>query len=479
MQNLGGRVASGILWAGGAVALQRATNLVVNILLARNLEPADFAVVVIATALTGFVGLFGEAGMAAAIIQRKDLAERHRSSAFWANTAFACVLALAVALFAPFSTFLSEDPRLPSVLAVISVQFLITGPSGVHQALLWRDLKVATLSKIQTVAVIVSGATALIVVYSGGGMWSIVVLGLVNRVIVATLYWWSSNWRPKFQFDFDAAKELFSFGFYLTLTKSATYATRNVDNIVIGKYLGGTALGYYSRAYVFVLAPIIAISQIVGRVMFPALSRIQDDVARVRQMSVKAMGIIALLVCPAMLGLATVSDSFVLVLLGERWSPMAPVLTILCPAAMWGALSTIVQSIYDSQGKTKLRFRVGLVADSLVVAGILVGIPWGVLGVSLGFSIGSLCGFLIHLNVAGRLVQLSLRAAARALLPIFGCAILMALLVHYAPRPSSQAGTLFAQIAVGVGAYGAMIGIIKPQALRDLLEIRQRRRTRS
>ncbi len=463
---------SGIFWAGGAVATQRLANLVVNILLARSLAPEDFAVVVIATALTGFAGLLGELGMAAAIIQREQIEEKHLSSGFWINMGLATIATASCALLSQFSELLSDDPRLEAVLLVTSFQFLITGPTGVHRALLWRDLRVKTLAKIQTAGVLIAGVVAVVAVYQGAGVWSIVALGLVNRVIVAILYWRTSGWRPTLSFDRPAGRELFAFGYYLTLTRVLTYITRNVDNILIGKYVGAAPLGFYSRAYTLVLTPIVTTTQVIGQVLFPALSRVQTEQAYVRNLCVRAAGAIALIIYPSMLGLVVVAPDLIPVLLGERWMPMVPVLQVLSPTAMWACLLTVFKSLYDSQGNTKLRFRVGLVADSVTLVGIVSGLPFGILGVAIGFLIGSLVGFFLHLWFSGRLVGLKYGPVFRRIGPVLFYALLMAGVVaavqRALPRETPTGGRLLIEISVGVVVYAGCILAFRPVAFSDL-----------
>ena len=154
---------------------------------------------------------------------------------------------------------------------------------------------------------------------TGFGVWSIVAQSLTQAFVLAVLLFVLSPWKPKFLLRWQPTKGLLGYGLPLMGFNFVNYFSRNLDNLLIGKYLGAAQLGYYDIACRSLLFPLSNVSTVIGRVMFPALSRMEDDKARVRSGYTKATRNIALVTFPVLAGLAVVAPQLVRVLLGAKW----------------------------------------------------------------------------------------------------------------------------------------------------------------
>jgi PST family polysaccharide transporter len=261
------------------------------------------------------------------------------------------------------------------------------------------------------------------------------------------------------------------------------YWARQADDLLIGKFMGPAHLGIYGRAYATMMLPVREISSVLGRVLFPALSRMGNDKPRVREMYLECLGLIAFLSFPIMALLAATADSLIITLYGQQWERVATVLRIFCAVGAFQSLGTTVGYIYQSQGRTDWMLRWGLVASTLMIASFVVGIYIGSIeAVALCYAIVTV-GILSYpqFAVPGRLIGMTVFDVVRAVWQVAVCALIAALVVwllgHYALRGQSPALTLAAQFPLGVLLYLALVRLLAPvhmTRVRELLFARQK-----
>ena len=283
----------------------------------------------------------------------------------------------------------------------------------------------------------------------------------------------SSAWRPAWRCSPALLREIAGFSGNLVGFQIFTYFARNMDTMLIGRFLGATELGYYNLAYRLMIWPLQNISWVAGRAFFPALSRLQDDKPRLRQAYVRAAAAVFLVTAPLTLGLFVLREPFVVAIMGERWLKVADLLFWLAPASMVQSVGTTASLLYISTGRTDLMFRFGMIFGLAVVCAIAVGLQWGVEGVAAAYCAAALILFLPRLAVPFRLVRLSVAAFLRRLLPTFFAAVLMALLIAELSEPSAvlvhaQWARLVLLAAAGAALYAAVSIFVQRPLLKDI-----------
>jgi O-antigen/teichoic acid export membrane protein len=243
------------------------------------------------------------------------------------------------------------------------------------------------------------------------------------------------------------------------------YWARTLDQLLIGRFVGPAALGIYSRAYSLMLMPLSQVSRVVGRVMFPALSAIQDDKPRVKRVYLKSISVIGLITFPMMIGAFATSDHFILALLGNKWAGVIPVFKIFCLVGLLQSIWTTVGWIYQSQGRTGLYFAMGLIASAVFVLAFVIGIRWGIMGVAWSYAIGNLVLWYPFWRIPGRLIDLSFSEMIRSLSPAFFCALVMGIAVWAVggswPIRMPHWQYLAIQVPLGVVLYFALVVWLK------------------
>jgi PST family polysaccharide transporter len=471
------QTAGSLAWSAASRVGGQIVQFSIIVVLARLLVPAQFGLVEMYAVFTGFAVVFVDLGLAAALVQRQSLEERHLSSAFWLNLAGGVAAAGMIAALSPGIAAFYGQPRLVLLTIVAGANFIVGAPGIVQSALLQRALNFRRLAFIELTANVISGAVAICVALSGGGVWSLVALTLTSTATRSLILWFSSDWRPLWAVDRAAIAELWRFSGNMLGFTSINYWARNADNLLIGKFIGVGALGIYARAYNTMLLPLYQISGVTSSVMFSALSGIQEDLERVRNAYLRAVSMIALVAFPTMVGLLVVADRLVLVAFGQRWSATVPLLRVLCVAGLIQSVSMTGGWIYQSQGRTDLLFRWSLVTSAATLASFAVGLHWGALGVTVAYAIVTLASTYPGIVIPGRLIGMTFSdmtlAVYKPLASSFTMGGLVFLVGEAVPRHWPSAVQLIVLVAAGVASYGASLRLFRASWYRDLVALRR------
>jgi PST family polysaccharide transporter len=462
-------------WSLLSQGVRQAVTFVIVVLLARLLTPRDFGLVAMVTALAGFAALFAELGISAALVQKKEITDEQLSSVFWLNLLCGILLSALFIFAAPFVSQFFREPRIEAITIALSLSFILNSFAIVHRILATKSLRFRTLAAAEIISTFSAGLLAVMLALNGYGYWSLVWQTLFVSIITNIVLWTYSPWRPMFRFRLASIRELLHFGANVMGTHTLEYWTRNIDNILIGRFLGSEALGFYSRAYSVLVFRINSLPRIVSRVFFPAISEIQDDKVRVKEVFLKTIGVIALITFPMTLGLFATAERFVLALFGEKWLEMVPVLRALCLLGLTTAAGSLTGSIYLSQGKANLHFRVGMILKTAVIAGIVVGLRWGIIGVALCFGMVTLVNVYASVRIAGTLIGLRFGEYLKVLVFPLGCSLAMAVPVWLLPRgfPVGVSPWLIlaGQVMLGSTLYVALVHLLRVDGYLELANL--------
>jgi PST family polysaccharide transporter len=402
-------------------------SIAVTIVLARLLNPEDFGVVALSDVFFGFAYLFADLGMGAAIIRRQQIDDNYLSTSFWVCIITGLGLTLVLAAVSPLISDFYDKDILKYIIILSSSGFLLGSLTSVHTTILAKRLEFNKIAFINITSKVISGISSISIAVLGFGVWSLVLGGLVAQVFIIPLVWTVVKWRPRLTFSKKCFVDMFSFSSNLLAFSFFNYFARNFDNLLIGKVLGAQSLGYYALAYNVMLKPLAYISRSIGDVLFPALSSIQDDKARVRSVYLKVVRSISLITFPMMFGLVIVSKEFILTIYGPKWEPVILLLQLLCVVGAMQSIGTTVGTIFYSQGRSDLQLKWGVFASIMYILTFLLGIQWGLVGLILLYiAMGMILWPLSH-YIANRLIGLDMKTFFQTMIPATIASLLMVL----------------------------------------------------
>jgi PST family polysaccharide transporter len=471
------KVGSGLRWSALDQVVQQVMRLAVTVTLTHLIAPREFGLVGLAFVFSEFGSMLGDVGMGPALVHRRDLTERHIATSFTTGGAVGLALAGLLTLAAhPLARFFDE-PRLQPVLVVLSLNFLFKGLTGTSHYLLRRALQFRPFVICYALGVAIGGATGIVLAFANAGVWALVAyaltesfVGLVAAVVYTTRL---GLWRPRLGFDRRAARDMLGFGASVSGTRLLVYGRQNLDNLLVGKELGATALGLYNLAYRIMLYPIQRVGDVVSSVAFPAFATIQHDRARMGSGFVRSLRTICLVVFPLSIGSMVTAPTFVPLLFGSKWTPAVATVQILALNGPRLALNGLNGSILQAIGRPSLDLALNLVLFVASAIAFVIGVQYGIEAVAWGFTI---VGFLLlPLSISIIMRALSVRSVTLfgGLAPITVATAGMAAATWGAGRAvggAPDAVRLAVMVAAGPATYVAVLGVSARNVLVDAVD---------
>jgi O-antigen/teichoic acid export membrane protein len=389
MVTLKTRTVRGIGWSASSQIARLLMQILITAILARLLIPSDFGLIAMVVVFANFVGVFSDFGLTSALVQKKEISDDTLSSTFWICLGLGALLTIALAASAPLIAAFYSEPRLTPLVVFISTTFFIASFGNVQNGLLARRMNFKALGVIGVCAIGISGSIAIFLAFSGYGVWCLAWYAVLSTAITVVFTWIYARWVPRFLLGLQHIKGLVGFGANLTGSSFLAYFARNLDNLLIGKFLGPAPLGFYNLAYNLLLFPLSNIADVVGRVMFPALSIVQHDKQLVREAYVAANRYIASVSFPLMIWVLVTAPELIRVIYGPKWISAIVLVQILAITSMLQSVITNVNWIFLSQGRTDVLLKLSIFTTSVAAISFAVGLRWGVEGVAIAYTIAT------------------------------------------------------------------------------------------
>ncbi len=358
--SLSARAVRGASWSALTSAVLGIVGLLQLLVLARILGPEGMGTAAMAMMVLWLGQLLSNLGITDAIVHRKELSRSELASLYWLNIAMALPIAGLVTLAAPLIARLFDTPLLTELLPMIAITIIISSLVAQFRGQARRELRFGLIAAAEISGLVVGFAVAVVTaIWFDQGVWSLIWGALVTAVITAAvLSWfgWSRPDRPYLHFSFDEVRPYLSFGKYQASASLLNFVNTRADQAIIGMIMGPHALGIYSVAFNIARQPVSRVGPIIDHVAFPILSRVQDDIPRLRYGYLRMLGILIFFLAPALVGLAVIASLAVPVVLGEEWRPAVPIIKVLAVTALLMAVSTNAGTLSKAAGYVNWSF---------------------------------------------------------------------------------------------------------------------------
>jgi PST family polysaccharide transporter len=355
--------------------------------LARMLSPAEFGVFGKTVAMIGFITVLRSGGLSLATVQSAEINHAQVSTLFWLNLALGLAAAVLLAALGPLMAWFYRDPRVLWLVVAMAGSIVTDSLAIQHTALMQRQMRFATIGTVTVAARIAGFLVAFASAWLGAGYWSLVIQYYGTSVTMLVLMVWNCRWLPGLPRRGVGVRPMVALGANQSGFNILNFANRNMDNILIGRFVSDVALGFYTQAYRLLLLPVGQINAPISAVVLPGLCRLQDQPERFARFYYRAIGAITFLGMPVVCFLLADAQQVVEIALGHRWLPVVPMFEALGVAAFFGTFNVAGGWVYSALGQTSRQLRQQLVVTPLTVLGFLVGLPWGALGVAVSFSV--------------------------------------------------------------------------------------------
>ncbi|HPD60177.1 MAG TPA: lipopolysaccharide biosynthesis protein [Thermodesulfobacteriota bacterium] len=420
---------SGLIWSFTDSIANQGISFIVGIILARLLSPKEFGLVGMITIFIAISSSFINSGFESALIQKRSCTEKDFSTVFYFNLAMGFFFFWILFFSAPAISRFFNEPQLRYLIRVLGIVLIIDALTIIQRTTLTKRIDFKLQTKVSIISAAFSGIIALIMAWYGFGVWSLVARQIIQQAMNSLLLWIWNRWWPVLVFSMDSFRQLFSFGSKLLISGLIDTLYRNVYYLIIGKFFYAAELGYYTRAEQFQSLPSSNLQSIIGRVTYPVLSTIQNDIPRLKETYKKIIRSTMLVTFVLMLGLAAVAKPMVLTLIGEKWEPCVIYLQMLCFVGMLYPLHALNLNMLKVQGRSDLFLRLEIIKKALAVPVIVIAVIWGIKTMIFGMILLSLIAYYLNGYWSGRLIGYSVFEQIKDVFPSFMIAAGMSAIV--------------------------------------------------
>lgn len=376
----------GVAWTAIDKLSLQILNFFIFLVLARLLEPKAFGLVALSSVFVAFFQLFVDQGMAQAIIQFEKIDKSCLDTAFWVSVITGIICAIFGILFSyPVALFFHE-PELQPIVIWLSISFIFSALSSTQQAILQRNLEFKKLALRSIVAKMSGGIAGVILAFAGAGVWSLVVQTLIYSFAEVIMLWSVSDWRPSMSFSFSNMKRLIQFGLNTMGVRLLEFLDLRFDDLIIGYFLGTVALGYYTIAFRLLKLLMDFVTSIPSSVIFPTLSRLQDNQVEFKKMFSAFVKYANLLIWPVFLGVFVLADDIIRAFFGDQWGVSVPILRLLVLGGVVFCSLQFNGTIVWAMGRVDYILRVRLFITLMRVIAYLVAVQFGITFVAFAYS---------------------------------------------------------------------------------------------
>ena len=467
------KTASGVAWMSLVQVVRQLLQLLSVSVLARHLPPVAYGLVAMAAIVTNFMETIRDVGTGYALVREREVSRELASTVFWLNCIIGGVATLLVVATSWPAAYFFHEKMVAPILQFLAISFFLGALSVVPTAMLNRAMDFRKVAATQTAGALAGTTVAIVMAIAGRGVWSLVAASITTASVTTVLVWILSPVRIGLVFRRDQTRHVVHFGLNLTGFHIVNYVSRNADNLLVGRFLGGAPLGYYQMGYMLMTYPINNFAAVVAQVVYPALATFRDQEERFRAAYLRACGLIALVTFPLMLGLAVTAGPFVRVLLGERWMPVAALLAVFGPLGAVQSVFTTTGLIYNTTGRTDIQFRWTMLTSVVYVLSFVLGLRWGILGVASCYAVAWTLLMVPSFMIPFRLVKLSGTEFFRTLWPTTAYSLVMALVAggwRVALWRAGMHNAMFefaSTVALGGATYFALLYWRKPPVLGE------------
>lgn len=328
MKNTG--ILSNLIWKFAERICAQVITLIVSIVLARCLLPEDYGLISMVNVFITIADVFVTMGLGQALIQKNGADELDFSSIFYANILLSILLYGILFFSAPYIARFYGQELLNSVIRVMGIRLIVASINTVQHAYVSKHMMFRKYFWSTLFGTILSGVVGIIMAYCGMGVWALVAQYMTNSCVDTIVLFFTVDWRPKKMFSFKRVKILLSYGWKLLFEGVSNTVVTQLRNLIIGKVYTSSDLAYYTKGQQFPSLIINNIAVSISSVLFPAMSKINNDLQQVKSVMRKSIKISSYILFPLLCGFAMIGRPFVSLVLTDKWLDCVPFLQLFC-----------------------------------------------------------------------------------------------------------------------------------------------------
>jgi O-antigen/teichoic acid export membrane protein len=414
---LSGKVAKSGLWIFALRVSDGSFGLIKLLILARLLAPSDFGLLGVAFLIIATLDTFSQTGLDTALIQMKDDIKEYLNTVWSISIIKGLILYAILFISAPYVAVFFNSPESVLIIRVVGITIILRSFTNIGTIYFQKELEFNKLFLCRFSSTIANFIVSIIAAFMLKSVWALVFGQLADCITGVVASYLFRPHRPRFVLDLVKVRRLFGFGKWVFISSILVFLFNQGDDYFVGNLLGMTALGFYQMAYKISNMPATEITHMISKVTYPAYSKIQDDLPRLRDAYLRILKLTAFLSFPVAGLIFSLAPDFTIVILGEKWMPMVPSMQVL---VLWGLIRSIGATtgpVFYSVGKPDIATK--LQTFQLILLMIFLypfTIKWGILGTSLAVVLASAVVNIVVFFKVTKVIQCSIWSFAKVLI---------------------------------------------------------------
>lgn len=442
----------------------------VSVVLARRLDPEDFGVVALAGMFIVLLGIFSDGGLGPALVQKKDADERDFNTMFVTQLVFSSLMYVVIYLTAPFFARLFEKETLVPIIRVMALTMPLGALAGVQNSVVTRRMMFRWYFYASLSSTFVSAAVGLYMAFNDYGAWALVGQQIAAIVTSTIVIFCLLDWHPKFQFCSDRFKPLLSSGLKFMGTSLMGTFFGQLRGYALGLKYSASDLAYYNRGEGIPNLLCNNIDSTIQAVLFPALSKIQDDKPAVKRAIRRAIRTSTYILFPILFGIAAIADKLIIIVFTDKWAPSIPFMQILSIVLAIGIMCSVNLQALRATGHIGTVLKLEFLKKPIMLVMILLTMQISPLAIAWGMLFFNIFVYFVNSYPNKKNIDYSYRDQILDVLPNTLLASAMVVIVYLIGRLDMNIYVLITiQILIGASFYIGMSYLLKLETFNYVL----------
>lgn len=427
--SLKSKTISGILYKLLERAGTQIIGIVVSIILARLLEPEVVGVVSLAEVFILIFNVIASYGFGNSLIQNKEANDTDFATGFFASLGLATILYIIIWFASPIieAFYNYESYNFTAVLRFLGIVVFANAIKSVLQAVVAKRLCFKFYLYSSLIAIVLSGVVGVTMAYQGYGIWALAVQNALFEFVYLFVLWGLLKWHPIFAFSKTSLLNIWNFGWKLILYGLLNVGYLQLRSLVIAKKYSSEQLAYFNRGFRFAKVIPEELGNSIMAVLFPVFS-LEDSSQGVKMKVRRSVKLSFYFICPMLLGMFAISDSFITVLLTDKWISSAVYLRVFCIAYLFYVIQSIESESIKSLGRSGTLLLINMLSKGMGIILIIITFSHGVFAISIGFLISLLMESLMYSIASNKYIKYTFFEQIKDIAPILSMSIVVALM---------------------------------------------------
>lgn len=436
--------------------------LIVQIVIARILNPSDYGLVAMMTVFISIATVFIQTGFNMAIVQKKDADERDYGTALLVNLLIGLTLYGIIFIAAPYIANFYHQPDIKQCIRVLALMLVLGSVNSIQVAIANRQMQFKNLFKCNLIASIVSGVLGITCALIGLGYWALVIQQLSSSAILLIVLTLQQHWIPKLCFYKERAVTMFSFGWKILCASLLNELFNQISSLIIGRKYSSSDLAFYTKGNQFPKYVTMGVDSSISTVMFSAFSKVQDEELSLHKLMRKTICINSYFVIPLLVILAACAKSIIIILLTEKWLPVVPFMQLACITCIFHPIAAAQVQLISAIGRSDLRLKMEIIKKGIFLALLIPAVAYGPIAIAISAVVAGLIGVVIGAFYCQYYVNYRIKTTISNLTPIVVAASFMGMVMFLLGiLDISPILLLLIQVVVGCITYWIMSFLLK------------------